>query len=206
VWVGTADGVYVTVDGGQRWRRFGKSFPHVMVEALAMSYRQQDLVVGTHGRGVYVVPVGPVEEYTDSLLAQPVHLFDVAPAYQFRWRDTRPSDGSAGFVADNPPRGAVISYYLRDAQADGVKLVVIGAAGDTLRTITGSGLPGLQQVTWDLSSERPRPRGLGDPTSREELRRVPPGEYTVRLTVGPQTLERRIIVTELPPDRLGRIR
>ena len=163
-------------------------------------------MVGTHGRGAYVVGVGALEEYTDSLLARPAALFEVAPAYQFRWRDTRPSDGSAGFSADNPPRGAVISYYLRDAQPDGVKLVIVSAAGDTLRSITGSALPGLQQVTWDLSSERPRPRGLGDPTSRDELRRVPPGEYAVRLTVGALKLERRIVVTELPADRLGRIR
>src|SRR6266566_3402853 len=55
LWVGTSDGVYATVDGGQRWRRFGGSFPHVMVERMAMSYRQRDLVVSTHGRGLYVV-------------------------------------------------------------------------------------------------------------------------------------------------------
>jgi hypothetical protein len=177
-----------------------------MVEALAMSYRQHDLVVGTHGRGVYVVGVGPLEEYADSLLAAPVHLFDVPPAYQFRWRDTRPSDGSAGFLADNPPRGAAISYYLRDVQPEGVKLVVTAAAGDTVRTLTGSGIPGLQQVVWDLTSQRPRPRGLGDPTSREELRRVPPGTYVVHLTLGSRKLERPIVVTELPHDRLGRIR
>jgi len=206
LWVGTADGVYATVDAGLHWRRFGKSFPHVMVEAFAMSYRQHDLVVGTHGRGVYVVDVGPLEEYDDSLLAQPAHLFAVPPAYQFRWRDTRPSDGSAAFLADNPPRGAVISYYLREIQTEGVKLTITSAAGDTLRTLNGSGMPGLQQVTWDLSSERPRPRGLGDPTSRDELRRALPGEYTVRLTLGTQKLERPVVVTELPPDRLGRIR
>jgi photosystem II stability/assembly factor-like uncharacterized protein len=206
LWVGTADGVYATVDGGAHWRRFGGTFPHVMVEALAMSWRQHDLVVGTHGRGVYVVGVGPLEEYSDSLLTLPVQLFDVPPAYQFRWRDTRPSDGSASFLAPNPPRGAVIGYYVRDLQEDGIKLVITAASGDTVRTLTGSGIPGLQQVVWDLTSQRPRPRGLGDPTSRDELRRVPPGNYVVHLTLGARKLERPIVVTELPPDRLGRIR
>ena len=125
VWVGTADGVYATVDGGQRWRRFGKDFPHVMVEALAMSYGQRELVVGSHGRGVYVAGVGAVEEFSDSLLAEPVHLFDVAPAYQFRWRHTHPGDGSFPFVAPNPPRGAVIQYYIKEPQSEGVKLVIM---------------------------------------------------------------------------------
>jgi hypothetical protein len=100
----------------------------------------------------------------------------------------------------------VITYYLRDVQPDGVKLVVTSAAGDTVRSITGSGMPGLQQVVWDLTSQRPRPRGLGDPTSRDELRRMPPGDYVVHLTLGPRRLEQPIVVTELPPDRLGRIR
>jgi photosystem II stability/assembly factor-like uncharacterized protein len=206
LWAGTADGLYATVDAGQRWRRFGKDFPHVMVEALAMSYAQRDLVVGTHGRGIYVANVGALEEFSDSVFAGPVHLFDVAPAYQFRWRHTHPSNGSVEYMAANPPRGAVISYYLKEPQAEGVKLTITSATGDTVRTITGSGVPGLQRVTWDLSSQRPRPRGLGDPTSRDELVRVLPGTYTVTVTLGDKKVSQQIVVTELQPDRLGRIR
>ena len=206
LWVGTSDGVYVTVDGGQQWRRIGKDFPHVMVEALAINAAQHDLVVGTHGRGIYVVNVGALEEFSDSLLREPAHLFDVAPAFQFRWRQTRPGNGSFPFMASNPPRGAVISYYLKEPQAEGVKLTITSANGDTVRTITGSGLPGLQHVTWDLSSQKPRPRGLGDPTSRQELERVLPGTYTVTLALGEKKLTQKIVVMELGPDKLGRLR
>ena len=206
LWVGTADGVYVTVDGGQRWRRFGKNFPHVMVERMAMSFRQRELVVSTHGRGLYVVGVGPVEEYSDSVLTDSIRLFEVAPAYQYRERRTHPGFGSARYVAPNPPRGAVIAYYLKDMQPDGVRLVITNAAGDTMRTLTGPGFPGLQRVTWDLTRERPRARGLGDPTSTEELRLALPGEYTVRLTLGKRRLQQKFTVTDLGPDRLGRIR
>src|SRR6185503_15870943 len=206
LWVGTADGVYVTVDGGQRWRRFGKNFPHVMVERMAMSFRQRELVVSTHGRGLYVVGVGPVEEYSDSVLTDSIRLFEVAPAYQYRERRTHPGFGSGRYVASNPARGAVIAYYLKDMQPDGVRLVITNAAGDTMRTLTGSGFPGLQRVTWDLNRERPRARALGDPTSAEELRMALPGEYTVRLTLGKRRLQQKFTVTELGPDRLGRIR
>ncbi|HYT81878.1 MAG TPA: hypothetical protein VEK86_00405, partial [Gemmatimonadales bacterium] len=206
LWVGTADGVYVTYDGAQRWRRFGKSFPHVMVERMAMSLRQRDLVVSTHGRGLYVVPVGPLEELSDSVFGDSLRLFDVAPAYQYRERQTHPGFGSHDFVAPNPPRGAVIAYYLKEMQPEGVKLVITSAAGDTVRTLTGSGFPGLQRVTWDLNRDRPRPRGLGDPTTPEELRRVTPGDYVVRLTLGKRKLQRPITVVELGPDQLGRIR
>jgi photosystem II stability/assembly factor-like uncharacterized protein len=206
LWVGTATGVQVTLDGGKTWRRLGKNLPTVPVEALALSYAQRDLVVATHGRGVWVTHVGPLEEMTDTLLLQAVYLFEISPVFQYRPRDTYPDWGSRPFVAPNPPRGASIAYYLREMQPDGVKLAVTTAAGDTIRRLTGPGYPGLQRVTWDLLRDKPRPRELGGPTSRDELRRVLPGEYVVRVTVGSRTLERRITVREWPPDRLGRVR
>ena len=73
-----------------------KNFPHVMVERMAMSFRQRELVVSTHGRGLYVVGVGPVEEYSDSVLTDSIRLFEVAPAYApFSWL---PFQGYYGFT------------------------------------------------------------------------------------------------------------
>src|SRR5213593_1832815 len=57
VWVGTATGVYVTTDGGKAWRRFGKNLPATPVEGMALSYAQRDLVVSTHGRGIWITNV-----------------------------------------------------------------------------------------------------------------------------------------------------
>jgi photosystem II stability/assembly factor-like uncharacterized protein len=206
LWVGTASGVYVTLDGGKGWRRFGKNLPNVPVECLAMSFAQRDLVVATHGRGLWITNVAALEDMTDTLLAEAVHLFSVAPAYQYRPRDTYPDWGSRPFVAANPPRGAVIAYYLKETEPDGVKLVITTAAGDTIRHLTGPGYPGLQRVTWDLTRDKPRPRELGGPTSRDELRRALAGEYVVRLTLGKRRLEQRIVVQDWPSDRLGRLR
>jgi len=206
LWVGTATGAYVTLDGGKSWRRFGKNLPPVPVESMAMSFAQRDLVVSTHGRGLWITNIAALEEMTDTLLAEAVHLFQVPAAYQYRPRDTYPDWGSRPFVAPNPPRGAVITYYLREVQPDGVKLVIATAAGDTIRHITGPGYPGLQHVTWDLTRDKPRPRELGGPTSRDDLRRVLPGEYVVRLTLGKRPLEQRIVVQDWPADRVGRLR
>jgi hypothetical protein len=61
-------------------------------------------------------------------------------------------------------------------------------------------------VTWDLTRDKPRPRELGGPTSRDELRRVAAGEYVLHLTLGRRQKERRIAVQEWPADRLGRLR
>jgi photosystem II stability/assembly factor-like uncharacterized protein len=206
VWVGTAGGVWVTADAGRGWRRFGKTLPNVPVEGMALSFAQHDLVVATHGRGIWVTSVAPLEELSDTLLAEPAHLFQVPPAYQYRPRETHPEWGSRPYVAPNPPRGAVIAYYLKDVQPDGVKLVITTAAGDTIRHLSGPGYPGVGHVTWDLTRDKARPRELGGPTSRDDLKRVEPGDYVVQLAVGSRKLVQHIVVREWPADRLGRIR
>ena len=215
LFVGTTNGVWTTVDGGRRWLRLGRPagdgrpggvpLPNVMVNRLAVSFAQHELVIGTHGRGAYVADIGPLEEMTDTLLDQPLALFTPAPAYAFRLRNTWPSFGSHPFTAPNPPRAA-ISYYLKETAPDGVRILITSAAGDTVRTINATGYPGLQRASWDLLRDRPRPRELGGPTAPAELRRVEPGEYIVRISVGERRLERRIQVVDWTPDRLGRLR
>ncbi|HVE80046.1 MAG TPA: hypothetical protein VNA89_14365 [Gemmatimonadaceae bacterium] len=207
LWVGTDVGLFVTVDGGRRWRRFGRGLPPVSVPKLAMSYEQRDLVIGTHGRGVWITNVGPLEEWSDTLLAARAYLFDVPPATQFRYADTYPSFGSTRWVAPNPARGAQIALWLREAGDRNLQLVVTDAAGDTVRKISAPAYAGLQRVTWDLARDRPRPRELGGPTTPAELRRVTGGEYTLTLKTAGLTLTRKVVVRpEWPPDRLGRVR
>lgn len=196
LWVGTETGPYVTVDGGAHWERFGKNMPPAAVKKMAMSFRDRQLVVSTHGRGVWIADIGPLEEVSDSLLAQPAHLFAVPPALQFRYSDIRPDAGSRPFVAPNPPRGARIAYWLQEAQSGPVHLLITSAAGDTVKHLTGPGYAGLQWVTWDLSRDKPRPREKGGPTSTAELKRVLPGDYVVHLTVGKAKMEEKVRVED----------
>lgn len=204
-WVGTAVGVFVTVDEGMHWQRMGRNLPAVSVEKLALSFRQRELVVATHGRGLWVADVRALEEMTDTLLTERVHLFAIPPALQYRYVDTYPSFGSRPWIAPNPPRGATISYWLREAQPGTIDLYVTTAAGDTVRKLTGPGYAGLQSVTWDLGRDRPRPRELGGPTDARELRRVLPGDYLVKMTVGGRKVSQPVRVEEWPPGRVGRI-
>jgi photosystem II stability/assembly factor-like uncharacterized protein len=206
LFVGTTDGVWTTVDGGRRWGKLGRNFPSIRVDRLAISFAQRELVIGTHGRGIYIANIIPLEEMTDSLLGEPAHLFGVAQTFQFRRRNTFPSWGANHFLAPNPAVGASFQYWLKDVQPEGVRFTITTAAGDTVRSVTGPGYPGLQRASWDLTRERPRPRGLGDPTSREELQRMPAGEYIIRGTVAGRRMEQRFVVLEWPQDRLGRVR
>nr|MCU0618371.1 hypothetical protein [Gemmatimonadaceae bacterium] len=205
-WLGTARGAWVTVDAGRRWHRYGRGLPPVPVEKFAMSYDQRELVIATHGRGLYVGSAAPVEALVDSTVASGTVLAAVAPTWQYRYSATLPEFAQRPYVAPNPPRGAVIQYWLREARDANVRLVVTDAQGDTVRTLQGPGYAGLQRVVWDLTRDRPRPRDLGAPTAPAELRRVEPGRYTVTLIAGPIRRRTTVDVREWPADPIGRLR
>jgi hypothetical protein len=139
-------------------------------------------------------------------LAERARLLPIPTAYQWRWVDTRASTGSRPTFFANPPRGAVVTYWLRDAQPGPVQLTVLSAQGDTVRKIMAPGYAGLQRAVWDFTRDKPRPRAKGDPATPAELRLVEPGEYVVALRVGETTMRQRVTVRAWPVDRRGRMR
>jgi hypothetical protein len=111
-----------------------------------------DLVVGTHGRGVYILDdVTPLREW-DVAQGQDFHLFKPRPAYRFRQRsDGRESDPGGHVTGENPPYGADINFSLAAATTD-VQLTFSGPGG-TIRTLKVNGQAGLNRVWWDLRYE-----------------------------------------------------
>src|SRR5206468_2965426 len=77
LFAGTEFGLFVSLDGGGHWHPLRKGLPTVAVHDLVIHPRDRDLVIGTHGRGIYVLDVAPLEELTPEVLAEEVHLFDV---------------------------------------------------------------------------------------------------------------------------------
>jgi photosystem II stability/assembly factor-like uncharacterized protein len=206
LWIGTARGLFVTVDAGRSWRPFGRGLPPVPVEKMSMSFAQRELVLGTHGRGLWVANVSALDDYTETLLGEPARLFPIPPALQYYYSSTYHPYGARPFVARNPARGASISYYLRDAQPGPVDVVITTTAGDTVRRVSAPGYAGLQRATWDLTRDRPRPRERGGPVTAADLRRVQAGAYVVTLSVAGRRFQQRVTVRDWPPDRLGRVR
>jgi photosystem II stability/assembly factor-like uncharacterized protein len=198
VWVGTATGAYVTTDGARTWQRFVRNLPPVPVMMFGMSNAQRDLVMATHGRGMWTVNVAALEDASDTLVAEKAHLFPVTPAFQYRYVDTYPSWGSKPVVFPNPPRAAVVQYWLKEAQPAGVDLTVSDAQGQVIRHLSGPGYAGIQRVSWNLDRDKPRPREMGGPAENADLRRVLPGEYTVTLEVGGRKLQQKVTVRAWP--------
>ncbi len=180
LFAGTDRGLFVTADGGGRWHRVRGGLPTVPVHDLMIHPRDRELVIGTHGRSVFVMDVAPLEELTPRLLAEEVHLFDVKPATAFE-AGKPVAAPPRSYAAPDPPFGAVIYYYLREAPPRPVTLTVLSAGGKELASLPAAREAGLHRAVWDL-------RAAG----RNALAR--PGDYTIRLTAGERTLAKTVRV------------
>jgi hypothetical protein len=120
LFAGTEFGVYFSVDGGKAWTQLKGGMPVISVRDLAIQRRENDLVVGTFGRGFYILDdYSPLRETTPDLLRQDAVLFATKPAWMYvpaqpLGLKEKSFQGDAFYMAPNPPFGAVFTYYLRD--------------------------------------------------------------------------------------------
>ena len=181
LWAGTEFGLYLTLDRGRHWMKFG-GLPTVAVDDILLHPRDRDLVVATHGRSLYVLDdVRPLEEFTPQLAAKDAHLFAPRAATAYVPNDGWvTSAGSAVFRGANPTDGATISYYIRRLTGDPVSISIANAAGQPVATLTGAATPGINRVTWDLKPTKDVLTEYGG----EGQKFVRPGDYTVTLSYG----------------------
>ncbi len=196
-------GAYVSFDRGEEWHRLEGKFPTVPVDDIAIHPRDNDLILGTHGRSIWVLDdMGPIEQWSDEVANSELHLFETRPAVSYRIHNHKGSTGHKRFVAPNPPYGALITYYLKSEpdESSEVKVTVTDAQGNVVRELTDPPEMGLNRINWDLRHEPPVP--LTDPVS--SFRGPPPGplalagDYTVRVEIGDHQATQTIRVEEDP--------
>jgi hypothetical protein len=157
LYVGTDAGLYVSLDQGQSWRRWGNGFPTVPVHDLKVHPRDRELIVATHGRSLWIVDVAPLQQLTEARIAAaagPV-LFEPAPGLQYGSAPVASGiggeyHGHSWFRGDNRPFGADITWYSPVQSETPVRVVITDARGDTVQTLNGPARPGLQRVQWNL--------------------------------------------------------
>ncbi|HEX8725644.1 MAG TPA: hypothetical protein VF737_09665 [Gemmatimonadaceae bacterium] len=137
-YAGLENGLYTTWDDGAHWYLMGLGLPNVSVYDLYMQPQTNDLVVGTHGRSVWVFDdMTPFEQYTPAVARQPLHLFPIRNPQRFwKWSETEEL-GDGAFYGENPQFGAMITYSLGDSAATPGKLIITDAAGRVVRTMDG---------------------------------------------------------------------
>jgi hypothetical protein len=151
LYLGTDVGLYVSLDQGRSWTRWANGFPTTPVHDLLVHPRDRELIVGTHGRSIWVADVAPLQQLTQQVLAaaEPL-LLEGGPGLQVEAPVTGGGNtGHSFWRGDNRSAGATIHYYLPAASAP-VQLTIADASGRTVQTLNGTGRAGLNTVTWNL--------------------------------------------------------
>jgi photosystem II stability/assembly factor-like uncharacterized protein len=154
LFVGNELGVWASIDGGGSWHKMKGDMPTNPVHDIQLHPRENDLVVGTHGRGIFITDISWMQELTAENLARPVHLFDVETAV--RWKNTDRGDRSAqNFDGGTATNGSVINYMLASPAAS-APTIRIYDGNRMVRELTGTNEAGLNQVVWDMDFGRER--------------------------------------------------
>jgi photosystem II stability/assembly factor-like uncharacterized protein len=224
LFAGTEFGLYFTLDGGRRWTLAAGNLPRVPVDDIVISERDNDLILGTHGRSIIILDdITPLERASQEILSSDVHLFAPRPAIQQYEMRMLPTPGASEFSGPNPPSGALITYYLREdpppppppkptTNGNGrsgsaeppppppppptVKITIAAPDGSIVRELEGPDRKGMNRVAWDLR----HPIGFKAEETDEGWFGPPkgplviPGTYTVKMRTRGKELTDRVEV------------
>ena len=186
LFVGTEFGLWVSLDAGKVWAQYkGGNMPSVAVRDIAIHPRDSDLVVATHGRGIWIVDdITPLRALTPEALAKDAFFVQARSAVQSISGGGGWVNGDAEFVGPNPSDDAVITYYQRRRHIFGdLKIEILDPAGKLLTTIPSSKRRGVSRVTWAMRLDPPKvPPAATLAGGAAYGPRVLPGTYTVKMT------------------------
>jgi photosystem II stability/assembly factor-like uncharacterized protein len=187
LYAGTHFGLFASFDAGGHWLRVG-DLPNVRVDDLQIHPRTADLVIATHGRSIDVLDdTRPFRELTPEIMAKPAHLFAIAPARGFYLLSGFADwSGKGVYRGENPPEGALITFWVKEFTGDEVKIAITNSAVQPVANLKAGGAPGLGRVSWDLRpTEDVRIKYGGD----DPKKFVPSGDYTAELSYGKEKMK-----------------
>ncbi|MBZ5537573.1 MAG: hypothetical protein LAO31_16575 [Acidobacteriia bacterium] len=216
LFLGTEFGAFISMNRGGSWEPLKLSgFPTVPVDDIQIHPRDNDLILGTHGRSIYILDDStPIEKASDSVANSDLYVFEPRTAVEYRMYGNKGSTGHEWFMAPNPPYGAILTYYIKNkpGEKEQVRITISEKGGKTIREIYRNPKEqGLNRANWDLRTNPPVP-----PTPEELERaqeaaaagffgfgrgtgaRVLPGEYDVKVSLGDKSASTTVKVEEDP--------
>ena len=150
VFAGTEHALHVSTDAGYSWAKV-PNLPTTAYDDIVIHPRDKDLVLGTHGRGIWILDdTRPIAEWTQVAVEDPIHLFSIPSREIFvYWKDTS-YRGDAEFAGSNPPDGVEVTYRIGGGTGPAY-LRVENAAGQLVRRLQVPSTPGTHRVNWDLN-------------------------------------------------------
>ncbi|MEO1055221.1 MAG: glycosyl hydrolase, partial [Bacteroidota bacterium] len=166
LYLGTDNALYISPDDGKNWMPLQNNLPPAPVYWLEIQERFDDLVVGTYGRGYWIMDdIAAIREYFQDAQSEEMHLFSLRPAYRFQNVQGIKTDGPSLNAGQNPPYGAGINYYLKDSAQEEVTISIL-KGDEVIRTLEADNKEGVNRIWWDLRYEA---------TYTPKLRTQPPG-------------------------------
>ncbi|MGQ0647446.1 MAG: VPS10 domain-containing protein, partial [Gemmatimonadaceae bacterium] len=215
LYMGTENRIYLSLDDGDNWQPLINNMPPSPMYDLKVQPHFNDLVVGTYGRGYWIMDdLTPLQQLTPAVAAAPSHLFKPRDAYRFIQRTSPFAMSNDMTAGTNPQYGASINYWLGRVPQGNVGVRIADAAGKTVRTLTGTRNQGINRVYWDLEDNNSMPVRLrttplyadwvdmGPQRVRQVNNgmsiRLAPGTYTVTLEVDGRTASQPLVVRKDP--------
>jgi photosystem II stability/assembly factor-like uncharacterized protein len=204
LFLGTELGLFVSVDGGTQWGQFTGNLPNVAVRDLAIHPRDYDLLVATHGRGIYVVDdITPLRGLTRDVVQKDVAFLDSRPAPLLLSASEFVFGDDSQFDGQSPPEAAMIVYYLRKRHLVGdLKLEIYDEKGMLVSTLPGGKRRGVNRVAWPMRGPAPKMPKAADIVYGSLFGPRPAeGTYTVRMIKGKDTYESKVSLVPDPRSR-----
>ncbi len=216
LYLGTENAIYVSFDDGDHWQPLQNDLPHAPVSGIVVQEHFNDLVISTYGRGFWILDdLAPLQQLTPEVMASKAHLFEPRAAYRFRTITPLSTTYDDPTTGEDPEYGASINYWLEAPAATAPTVTILDGSGRVVRTLRGTNRAGINRVHWDLVDEpstRARlltsplyadhimvgPEGRNAPGASSISLLMPPGTYTVKLTVGDVERTRPLTVLKDP--------
>jgi photosystem II stability/assembly factor-like uncharacterized protein len=154
LFVGTEFAVYVSIDSGINWTQMKGDMPTQPVHDLVIHPRENDLIVATHGRGIFITDITFLQELSKEVLEKDVHLFNIEP--KVKWISNKNINySSSNFRGESEPRGLVINYYLKNPTEADIKLKIFKGSL-LINEIKGTNKAGLNRLIWNMTQRKER--------------------------------------------------
>ena len=209
IYLGTEFGLFLSTDAAAHWIPFRANMPTVPINDIALHARDHSLVLGTHGRGIWILDdVRPLRQLTTTALAaSPVTLAPTpGVVYQQRLAPRLAHNGDMMFRGENPPNGILFTVWSRDSGTTATLAVKRVAGGAEMWRNQITTRRGANTATWNLRGPSlpppPSTRGADEPEAGP--RPIPgafvtAGSYRVTLTVGDRVVGQSTFTVR--PDR-----
>lgn len=186
LFLGTEFGLYLSLDAGESWARFKENLPKVAVHDLVIHPTEHDVILATHGRGVYIIDdISPLRALTQEMLAEDVVMLPSRPSVMVEGGALQSFSGGDDFIGENPSEVAVITYYLKKRHMFGdMKINILDDNDEVITSLVAGKRRGINRVDWPMRLKAPKfppstslvPGFLGP--------RVAEGSYKVELVKG----------------------